>query len=279
MEETSPQHVEIARFSDLDRVHEYGLVVLSQRAPYWVVEEAGSFGLLVEASRAEYLRGQLALYDRESVNWPPLNPELQEEDPAPLAALSWLVVLFLTYGISLQWPGLYAWGKLSAEAVMTGEVYRAFTALFLHGDFGHLMGNLVFGAVFLHLVALFIGTGRAWLGVLAAGFCGNLLNAWIYYPAAHYSIGASTAVFGAIGMLVALPAGFAVRHAGVRLFQMWTMPLVIGLIFLAWFGTGSENTDTSAHLTGFACGLPFGAFWGFHHAPRSGQPAPASGGG
>jgi membrane associated rhomboid family serine protease len=61
----------------------------------------------------------------------------------------------------------------------------------------------------------------------------------------------------------------------VRLFQLWAVPLVTGLVFLAWFGTGSENTDTSAHLTGFLCGLPLGALWGFTHPPRIRQRAAA----
>ncbi|MEZ4602465.1 MAG: hypothetical protein R2861_03365 [Desulfobacterales bacterium] len=36
--------------------------------------------------------------------------------------------------------------------------------------------------------------------MLASGISGNLFNAWMY-ESAHVSIGASTAVFGAVGIL------------------------------------------------------------------------------
>jgi rhomboid protease GluP len=93
---------------------------------------------------------------------------------------------------------------------------------------------------------------------LLAGTAGNLLNASLYLETTHYSIGASTAVFGTIGLLVCLPIGFALRHARQQLFRLWFLPLIAGLAFLAWFGTGTERTDTTAHLMGFLCGLPIG---------------------
>jgi len=248
----------IARSPGLDRIHEYGLVVLSQRAPYWVREEDGEYLLLVEAGRAGELSRQLGFYDRESVNWPPPEPALAESETPPWAALGWILILFFGHGLSQQWPELYAFGRSSAEQVMHGEVYRAFTALLLHSDFGHLTGNLVFGAIFVHLVSRFIGAWWALPLVLLSGFLGNLLNAALYYPADHYSIGASTAVFGAIGILVAIPGGFALRHRAIRILRLWTIPMVVGLVFLAWFGTGDAQTDTSAHLLGFASGLGVG---------------------
>ncbi|MEX0332708.1 MAG: rhomboid family intramembrane serine protease [Puniceicoccaceae bacterium] len=255
---------EIARIEDERQAHELGLVILSQGAPYWVLEgEGDEYFLVVQTKDARRLLRQIELYRKESLNWPPESRELSEEGASPVASMVWILVLLTAYGISLEWPQLFVNGKVSAEAVMEGQVYRVFTALFLHADIGHLAGNMLFGAVFLHLVARHIGGIWAWIGVLLAGSAGNYLNAAIYYPEPHYSLGASTAVFGAVGLLATIPLGFRLRYARWNLAKAWIIPFVIGLIFLAWFGTGDEQTDTSAHLTGFACGVPIGLAAGF----------------
>lgn len=263
MQEADGQLVELVRSDDEEEIHEYGLVVLSQRSPYWVSMEADRFCLLVPADRAEGLQREIELYREESLHWPPVSPGIAESGTSPLHAIGWMAWLFLCHGLANRWPQAYEAGKLSAEAVMNGQVYRCFTALLLHADLGHLAGNMLFGAVFLHLVARQTGGVLAWLLVLLAGTAGNFLNAWLYYPVDHYSLGASTAVFGAIGILVSLPAGYMLRHASHRFFRAWSVPFVIGLVFLAWFGTGSEQTDTSAHLMGFAAGLPLGVMGGW----------------
>ena len=263
MKELPENLVEIARSPDETVLHEYGLVILSMGEPYWVDQEQEEFLLLVEEGAADEIDRQLDLYERESANWPPVAPEMAEDGASITAAMLWLMVMTLAYGVSHRWPVLYDHGKASAEAIMEGQLYRTVTALLLHADLGHLAGNLLFGAVFIHLVAGQIGTVWAWFGVFLAGACGNFLNAWLYFPNPHYSVGASTAVFGAIGLLFALPVGFWIRHAPHQVMRFWTMPIVIGLIFLAWFGTGSEGTDTSAHLMGFVCGLPVGLIAGW----------------
>jgi membrane associated rhomboid family serine protease len=257
--------VEIGRFPDEETAHDYGLVILSAGAGYWIQDdENGDVLLIVEAGYAGRLKDQLELYERESVNWPPpASPEIPEAHPGAYAAMTWLAVLVFSYLCQLRWPILEEWGTASSQSIKAGELYRAFSALFLHGDIGHLAGNMLFGAVFLHLVARYIGTVRAWLGVLLAGTCGNILNAYVHFNTSHYSIGASTAVFGAIGLLVSLPLGFGFRHSSRLLVRAWALPIIVGLIFLAWFGTGSDRTDTSAHLMGFACGLPVGLIAGW----------------
>ena len=69
-------------------------------------------------------------------------------------------------------------------------------------------------------------------------------------------MGASTAVFTALGLLVAyswrlrllMPQGWASRLA----------PLVAGAVLLGWFGTAGEGTDIVAHVLGFAFGCLLG---------------------
>lgn len=267
---------ELARFEDEETAHDYGLVVLSQGAGYWIeLDEAGQFVLLVEAGYANRLRRQLELFADESRHWPPVSPDLPETHPGSYAAMTWLAVMVMAFLSQQRWPVLETWGLASSQAIREGEVYRTLTALFLHNDIGHLAGNLLFGALFLHFVARHLGTLKAWLGVLAAGTAGNYLNAVLHFETAHYSLGASTAVFGAVGLLVCLPVGFALRHARAALFRLWFLPILTGLAFLAWFGTGSEQTDTTAHLMGFLCGLPLGLLGGMWVPPEPESPQTA----
>ncbi len=90
----------------------------------------------------------------------------------------------------------------SALYILQGEYYRTITALMLHSDIEHLAGNVA-GLLFLGIpLCSIMGAGRGLFLILLSGVAGNLLNAYMYRHA-HLSIGASTAVMGAVGILAA----------------------------------------------------------------------------
>src|SRR5207244_553503 len=72
-----------------------------------------------------------------------------------------------------------------------------------HADVGHLLANLIAGSILAVFLAQILGGGVTWLSVLASGAIGNAVNA-LFQPPSHTAIGASTAVFGAIGILAVL---------------------------------------------------------------------------
>ena len=82
--------------------------------------------------------------------------------------------------------------------ILDGELWRAVTALTLHADGAHVAGNAVLGAVFGSAVSRSLGPGVALAWVIAAGTLGNFINAWKHTDS-HVSVGASTAVLGAVG--------------------------------------------------------------------------------
>jgi membrane associated rhomboid family serine protease len=139
--------------------------------------------------------------------------------------------------------------------MLGGEWWRAVTALCLHASSVHLLGNLAFGTVFLLLLTQLTGAGVAALSIVVAGTMGNVLGALVQSPQ-HTSIGASTAIFASLGIMVALRQSTRQGHAASKL-RNWT-PVGGGLALLAFLGFSGENTDILAHVMGFGSGLVAG---------------------
>ncbi len=153
-------------------------------------------------------------------------------------------------------------GISHAGSVLDGQWWRTVTALTLHSDLGHLLSNCLFGAVFGFLAGQMLGGGVAWLLILFGGALGNFTNAMMR-DEAHRSLGASTAVFAALGIAVA----YALRpslNVSQNAMQRWS-PLIAGVLLLSFLGVGDERTDVGAHVMGFLSGL--GCGWLASHLP------------
>jgi membrane associated rhomboid family serine protease len=156
-------------------------------------------------------------------------------------------------------------GTLDAALVQGGQWWRAWTALTLHRDVGHLVANLGGGAWFGYLAARQLGVGTAWLLIVTGAAAANLFDACLG-PVSYRSVGASTAVFTALGLMAA--HSWRTRlHLPQRWAKRWA-PLVAGVVLLGWLGTAGEGTDVVAHALGFAMGCLLGvvAAW-----PSSGR--------
>ncbi len=152
-------------------------------------------------------------------------------------------------------------GMTSAGLIMDGQYFRTITALTLHSDLPHLVGNLVIGGIFGLFVGKHLGSGLGWLSILIAGALGNFLNASLHQPS-HTSVGASTAVFAALGILAG-STWHLKRNSKTRSLARWS-PLIGGAILLGYLGTGGERTDIGAHIGGFITGLALGAILGIY---------------
>jgi membrane associated rhomboid family serine protease len=145
-------------------------------------------------------------------------------------------------------------GSADAERILHGEPWRALTALALHADLGHVLGNAIAGTIFIGAACGALGVGLAAALVLAAGGLGNLANA-LFHGSHHSSVGASTAIFGAVGILAALGIARRRRHGigGRRALA----PIAAGLGLLAMLGT-SGRADLWGHLFGLIAGAVLG---------------------
>lgn len=166
--------------------------------------------------------------------------------------LSAVAVMSTRQFLNFDW---FALGNADAGEIAAGEYWRTVTALMLHSDTVHLLGNIAFGSFFGFYVAQYLGAGFGWFLVLLGGTLGNALNAWAQSPV-HRSVGASTAVFAALGILTAYRWG-----RGFEPNTPWRVrfaPLYAGIALLAFTGTAGESTDLGAHLFGFLSGLLLG---------------------
>ena len=249
--------------------------------PHGTMHAGSSLVLLVRAEDGARATLELERYERENVGWPP-----REELPAPISdgaigIAIYVAALLLVYALDHGRAGwdLGAAGAGVAVRIRAGEWWRAITGLTLHSDLSHVLGNIVFGGAFGWILARSIGVGLAWTGFVAAGAIGNLLNAALQ-PAGHVSIGASTGVFGALGVQVAFEW---VRRREIRASRWRTwLPIAMGLALFLWLGTGGgsfsptdsareterklseivERVDVMAHVTGAVAGLGIGALLG-----------------
>lgn len=146
----------------------------------------------------------------------------------------------------------------SALYILMGEYERSITALMLHADFLHLAGNVLGLMVLGSVICSLFGPGRGLFLILFSGAAGNLLNAFMYRRV-HLSIGASTAVMGAVGILTAWQLRKKVHITlkpshGIDITPSALYPLGAGAALVGMF-SGGENTDVSAHVFGFLAGL------------------------
>ncbi len=250
-------------------VDEWALVLLTQGMSASVRRTRGGFALSVQPGDAERAAATLAAYDREKRREAREGEEKEkgrEEEPAGwgylLAGLAVPVALLAFFFVTGPRNPAVLWfarGSADAERIVNGDLWRTVTALTLHADFLHVMVNAITGAIFLSACFRLLGVGLGGVLVLLAGAGGNLANA-VLHGALHSSVGASTAVFGALGAL----GGLGVvrrRRTEARSRRAW-VPFAAGLALLAWIGTAGQRVDLWAHLCGFLLGSLLGVLAG-----------------
>jgi membrane associated rhomboid family serine protease len=246
------------------RADEWALVLTAEGLPARVWRGPSGFVVGVAAEYADRALAALEAYERE--NRAASSPGGGSEPSAGPASLrvalgvsGALLAFFALTGPRDPASPWFAGGSAHAGRILAGETWRAVTALTLHADLGHVGANAVVGALFLTAVCRALGPGLGCALVLLAGATGNLANALLRSPL-HDSVGASTAVFGAVGLLGGLGVGRR-RRGGTRGRRAW-VSVAASLGLLAMLGTAGERVDLWAHFFGLALGgllgLPIG---------------------
>lgn len=182
---------------------------------------------------------------------------LQKWKDAPYVSAA-LVVANVILFIICTFTGdlLYNMGELELQSIISrGEYGRILWSMFLHGDMNHIVNNMVILFFLGAMIEKEIGHFRYGLFYLLSGIGGNLTS--LAYKIAMgeiaASIGASGAVFGLDGLLLAL-----VLFSG-RKMENVTLPRVFLMIgYSLYSGFTGPNIDNAAHVGGLVTGFLLG---------------------
>lgn len=246
--------------SDPNSASTWLLVLSAAGIPHTVEADGTLFTLSVPKDyllKAEY---ELATYYHENENWPP--PKEKTDDFTPLfLPFSFLVIgiLALFYNVTGPWSIQSKWFTLGAGSsnaiIYEGEWFRLVTALTLHADIVHLLGNCFIGGVLLHFLCKTLGNGLGLSSALLTAILGNFVNVMIHGDD-HNFVGFSTMVFATVGVQTALR--IYLLHNTTRSLLQVLAPFMASLGLLAMLGSSGERTDIGAHFFGLICGGGFG---------------------
>lgn len=252
-EQTPKEPEESSRiaFGTYRQIREFSLVLLSQGIVHRLERNPeGPFEIFVTPENQQKSEHQLRLYIKE-------NPPKEENPPIPLTlSLQPIWVLLVPSVCTLMDFGnllgskMHMLGISDADKVLRGEWWRSITALTLHGDARHLVGNLVTGYIVLNLMAYRIPLARMvpFLAVASAfaNFCVSLTVRTDFR-----SLGFSTFVFAAIGALSIIE--FRLMPNETKGLLRRFAPLCGALSLAVFLGLG-ENADILGHAYGFIVG-------------------------
>lgn len=248
------------RLACLDRA----LVLEAANIPHQVIHDGVTSAIVVPADWSADAAAELRAYDEEN---PPRKPKpvrnVEIHDPVP-GLIGYVLTICLVAGMAgYSWfsKDWLAAGHVNGALVRDGEFWRLFTGLTLHSGLRHLASNVVFGVFFGIFAGRLLGSGYAWLIIVIAAGLANLTNLMLLDPS-HRSIGASTAVFAALGLIAGYVwSGKLMPHDEDRWMTRYG-PIVGGLALLMFTGSGSvdpitgiNNTDVGAHFFGFVAGF------------------------
>lgn len=219
-------------------------------------------------------RAELEAYEADNRNWPPIaKPEPPAMPDMPNSwSPAWVACVLIAF---YAWLGPYTDASpylraaaMDAHAVQSGDWWRLVTALLVHADFGHLLGNIACLILLGRAACAAFGSGLAWILILGAGIGGNTLEAY-WFPGMRVSVGASTSTFGALGLLVGYRAlQQALRWRTIKpALRQFALPIGAGLAMLALLGSGPRS-DLVAHAMGMLSGMCLGAILGASGVPH-----------
>ncbi len=189
------------------------------------------------------------------------------------------VVIFLSYWYSLpseQALGefYYTYGLVPAYIAQYGLDYSAVTHMFLHGGWGHLLGNMLFLWIFGDNMEDAFGHRNFAGFYLASGFCAAAFQYYADPSADVPMVGASGAIAGVLGgyLLLYPRAKVDILFIFIIFFRIFAIPawIVLGV----WFGMqllssgADDGVAYMAHIGGFIGGAAMAGVYLARHGGR-----------
>ncbi|MDM8526802.1 rhomboid family intramembrane serine protease [Anaerolineales bacterium HSG24] len=183
----------------------------------------------------------------------------------PVVTYPMIGVIVLVFGIFAFQAGgtgtrlyssmLIIYGANFGQYIVEGEVWRFFTSMFLHGSPAHLLFNAYALFIFGLEMERIFGADRYLVIYTLSGLFGSLTS-FATNGINTFSVGASGAIFGIIGMNLAY---FLIHRKQMGQFgrqRVSSILMIIGINIM--FGLAMPNIDNMAHMGGLAAGFLMG---------------------
>ncbi|MFQ5614246.1 MAG: rhomboid family intramembrane serine protease [Anaerolineae bacterium] len=174
----------------------------------------------------------------------------------PFFTYAVLVTIFLVWlADQLLGPRLLTiLGAIDTRRIIAGEVWRLFTAMFLHADLAHLFFNgyalFIFGIEMEHIYG-----GPRFISIYTlSGLFGSLASFALRDNV--FAVGASGAIFGVIGMNLAFFLMYRDRFGEFGRRRLINTLVIIAINIL--FGLSVPRIDNLAHIGGLVAGFGLG---------------------
>lgn len=146
----------------------------------------------------------------------------------------------------------------SGNNLLEGRFWTLGTALFVHANIIHLIGNVIFLYVFGNTLEDEIGSGKTLVVFFVGGVVAFLMSLFYYGPDVSM-VGSSAAIFALTAVVM--------LDKPLRFSLFFLMPL--GLVAILYFIYNvlavnymiQGSVAYISHVIGFAVGLPFGIAW------------------
>jgi membrane associated rhomboid family serine protease len=287
-EENQTAGVLVRETRDFTQAQDWSTVLAAAGITHELRTVDGAFRIAVAFVDLDAAANALEAFDREArQEREEQAARVPDEPERPRSQLGlWATLLLVSfYLVAGAWEAQppsrwFTVGTASADAIMHGQWWRAITALTLHANLPHLLGNVVATLLFVSAVGRALGPGLGALTIVAASAGANLLTAAVHRTR-YLSVGASTATFAALGIVAGIAAWRRWRVLPQRR-RAW-LPIAAGLGLFAMLGVGqssdslfakiggTEPIDVFAHLFGLAVGCLFGIITARLFPRRPGQ--------
>ncbi len=188
-------------------------------------------------------------------NAPKVRSTLQATSPAVLTIIAANVIIWMGQNFIPQITQSFSSNPF---AIANGEWWRLLTAMFLHAPFTGALFSLLHIGFNMYILRIFgphveqaFGTVRFVPMYLVAGFAGSAAS---YSVGCRAGVGASGAIFGVVGILLALL--YRRRTSAFVATYMKNLLFFVGINLIIGFSIAM--IDNAAHIGGLAAGLAVG---------------------
>ena len=168
-----------------------------------------------------------------------------------------LIITLFTQAYWLDWGGYASlMPAINKNIFSLGEVWRAFTAILIHADIGHLLSNLYMLGILSYFVYGYFGfyAYPVWT-FLGAGIV-NFLSVYTYHPEVR--------LLGASGLVYLLGGFWLTMYLFIQRQYRFSRRLmrVFGIALMVFFPTSFEPTTSyRTHFIGFVVGVAMGLYF------------------